>query len=90
MLGEIIDAVKADEPARCAQIWKMDIETNDQYKSIMEQIVDKSANYDRVTLINALLIAKNFERIGDKIKNLAEEIYFQKTGEKLTTSVQDD
>ena len=90
MLEEVIAAEEASDMKRCAQIWKMDIDTNEQYKTIMEQIVDKKANYDRLTLINALLIAKNFERIGDKIKNLAEEIYFQKTGDKLETTADDD
>jgi phosphate uptake regulator len=35
------------------------------------------------SLVQAVLVANNLERIGDRVKNLVEIFYYQKTGKTL-------
>ncbi|MBF2735498.1 MAG: hypothetical protein ISN26_05410 [Betaproteobacteria bacterium AqS2] len=65
------------------------IENNDLEKASKAWSMDKGVN-SVYTVINTVFIAKNFERIGDKIKNLAEIAHYQKTGEVIDFEEHED
>ena len=80
MLKEFLLAEAANDTDRAVEVWRRDKRVNDTYMRVMERALSGEAKDEPRVLINSVFIAKNFERIGDKIKNLAEIANFQKTG----------
>jgi len=54
------------------------------YKTVMEEIALHSNN--AACLVNIYLIARHLERIGDRAKNIAEEIIYLVEGEIVRSS----
>lgn len=80
MLTTFIAAIENDDLEQAARAWSMDKGVNDVYHRVMARTLEDKDGDPRV-LVNTAFIAKNFERIGDKVKNLAEIAHYQKTGE---------
>ncbi len=83
MLREFLAAEAAGDIDRAVEVYKWDETVNEIYTSVMAKALVGESEEDPRVLINTAFIAKNFERIGDKVKNLAEVAYYQKTGEIL-------
>ena len=90
MLHEFLSAETANDMERISVVWHMDSKVNDIYMDIMRKALDGEASDDSRVLINTIFIAKNFERIGDKVKNLAEVVTYQQTGEIVDFDSQGD
>ena len=80
MFATYLEAIENNDLDKASKAWSMDKGVNSVYTEIMAKALAGDAEDPRV-LINTVFIAKNFERIGDKIKNLAEIAHYQKTGE---------
>lgn len=83
MLHELIVAEVANDNERSLAVRARDREANDIYHGIMERALAGEGRDDQRVLINSLFVAKNFERVGDKVKNLTEIVHYQRTGENL-------
>ena len=81
MLREFLSSETSNDMKRMSEVWHMDDKINDIYMSVMRKALDGEASEDSRVLINTIFIAKNYERIGDKVKNLAEIVTYQRTGE---------
>lgn len=81
MYREFLSAENSSDMKRISEVWHMDDKVNDIYMSVMKKALAGEASDNPKVLINTIFIAKNFERIGDKIKNLAEVVTYQETGE---------
>ena len=90
MLDEFLAAEKSADMAKVAEIWRMDDRVNKTYMGIMERALAGENKDDPRALINTIFIAKNFERIGDKIKNLVEIVSYQQTGEIVDFDADDE
>lgn len=90
MLNEFIAAKEAQDHSRAKAVHSMDKQANQHYRAIVERALGGENSDEPRGLVNALFIAKDFERIGDRIKNLAELIHYQRTGEKLDVDDDDD
>lgn len=90
MLDEFIHAKQADDEPRVLEVHTMDKQANAQYRTIVEQALTGAGSKEPRDLVNSLFIAKDFERIGDRIKNLAELSHYQRTGENIDFDDDDD
>lgn len=90
MFQEFLSAETANDMKRLSDVWHMDDKVNDIYMSIMKKALDGEASDNSRILINTIFIAKNYERIGDKVKNLAEVVTYQQTGEIVDFDSLDD
>ena len=81
MLTKFLDAMDEDNIEKARDAWQLDENTNRVYENIMDRALAGEEAGNARQIINSVFIAKNFERIGDKVKNLAEIAYYQKTGE---------
>lgn len=63
-------------------VWQRDQEINDLYNDFFKKLTNRMCNEPSLTpdLTQISFIGKNFERIGDHAKNVAETIGFIKTG----------
>ncbi len=88
MVKASLDALVTEDAALARQIFLMDDEVNrsrDQaYKTVIEEIGRRQA--DAASLVNLYLIARHLERIGDRAKNIAEEIIYLVEGEIVRSS----
>lgn len=88
MVKTSLDALVTEDAALARQIFLMDDEVNrdrDQaYKTVIEEIGRQQA--DAASLVNLYLIARHLERIGDRAKNIAEEIIYLVEGEIVRSS----
>ena len=81
MLRQLLESVENDDILESVQAWRLDEQVNRIYLQIMEEAFGGAYQGNPRVLINSVFIAKNFERIGDKIKNLVEITQYQRTGE---------
>ena len=83
MLTEFISAEKKQDYRRAESVYKLDEDVNKAYRKIVNRALAGEGKDDSKTLINTLFIAKDYERIGDRIKNLSEVVHYQLTGENI-------
>lgn len=71
------------------RVWLQDQRIDDLCSDAVREAFDNQQKGDGNvhSLIQAISVAKNSERLGDKIKNLVEIFYLQKTGEHLDVKV---
>ena len=88
MVKTSLDALVTEDAALARQIFLMDDEVNHArdvaYKTVMEEIGRRQT--DAACLVNLYLIARHLERIGDRAKNIAEEIIYLVEGEIVRSS----
>lgn len=80
---EFTTAQRKNDIKSAREVWFRDEEIDDAYHSITK---DKTDDYDQLphdTVISSFFIAKNFERIGDRISNMVEITNFIITGEMV-------
>jgi phosphate transport system protein len=62
----------------------LDVLYDGYFRECLTYMMEDSRNITAAT--HLLFIAKNIERIGDQCTNIAENVYFMQTGERLTAS----
>ena len=81
-LKDALDAFAARDIEKAKQVWDRDDEIDSLYTSRFRELLTYMMEDPRnITYCTHLLFcAKNMERIGDHVTNLAETIYYMKTG----------
>jgi phosphate transport system protein len=85
MVHNVLDAFAARDAAKAAAVVERDIAVDDFYNSIFRALLTHMMeNPHNITPATHLLfVAKNLERIGDHATNVAEMVYFARTGTYL-------
>jgi len=85
MIQDVMDAHAHRDSEAAVELWERDEALDHLHNAANEQILRLMA--ETPEHINAythyLMIAKNLERIGDQTTNVAEQIYFTTTGQRL-------
>lgn len=85
MLKDGLDAFVERDLERAIAVWQRDEEVDAIYISIFRELLTYMVENPRNITpgMNMLFIAKNLERTGDHVTNMAEQIHFRLTGEAL-------
>ncbi|MDO5674838.1 MAG: phosphate signaling complex protein PhoU [bacterium] len=83
MLKISLNALVTEDGELARQLFFMDEEVNDlrdkAYQSVVAEIQEQPGN--TASLLNLYLIARHLERVGDRAKNIAEEVIYLVDGE---------
>jgi phosphate transport system protein len=84
-LKEVLDALASREVEQARSVWLQDHEIDEHYDAIFRELLTYMMGDPRMITACAhmLFVAKNLERIGDHATNIAEDLYFEITGEPL-------
>ncbi len=87
-LSKILNAIAKKDAALAQQIWLSDSDIDAFYTTIFADIVQTTTNrpMDVGDGTHMLFIARNIERIGDHIGNIAEILHFWITGARIAES----
>ncbi len=88
MLTKVLKAYKRVNIKLAGQIRNRDADLDKLYKKIQKEsilAIQQNPN-DTETLVNFILLARNFERAGDHIVNIARQVHQIVTGEDLKAS----
>ena len=85
MVKDVLDAYIARDVDKAIEVWRSDEEVDRMYTSLFrEALTYMMEDPRRISLCtHVLFIAKNIERIGDHVTNIAETIYFLVHGERM-------
>lgn len=83
MLREAMDAYARRDTAAAMRVRESDLELDRRYNSLFRELLTYTMEDPRNigNCAHMLFIAKNIERIGDHVTNIAENIWFQIEGE---------
>lgn len=84
-LKDVLDAYATRDSAKARQVWAADEDIDAMYNSLFRELLTYMMEDPRnITLCTHLLFgAKNIERIGDHVTNIAEMVHFMISGETL-------
>ena len=82
---ECLAAVAADDLDAALAVRREDKKIDRIFRKVVDAAVENQSGGDgnAHSLVHAISIASNLERIGDRVKNLAEVFYYRKTGRQL-------
>src|SRR3546814_828900 len=82
---EVLAAYRDRDVERAYQVWKNDVVLDEAYTGYFRQLLTYMMEDPRniTPCTHLLFMAKNIERIGDHATNIAENVWFQVTGEPL-------
>jgi len=82
---EVLEAYRDRDAERAYQVWKDDVVLDEAYTGYFRQLLTYMMEDPRniTPCTHLLFMAKNIERIGDHATNIAENVWFQVTGEPL-------
>jgi phosphate transport system protein len=82
---EVLLAYRDRDAERAYQVWKDDVFLDEAYTGYFRQLLTYMMEDPRniTPCTHLLFMAKNIERIGDHATNIAENVWFQVTGEPL-------
>jgi phosphate transport system protein len=85
MIKQVLDSFVKKSDKLAIKAWDSDVNIDDSYLNIYRELLETMAgNPETITGCSHLLsIAKNIERIGDYVQNIAEDIHFIVTGQAL-------
>lgn len=85
MVQKVLDAYIARDAGKALEVWHADETLDNMYTSMFrEALTYMMEDPRRITICaNLLFIAKNVERIGDHVTNVAETIHFLVHGERM-------
>ena len=87
MLKTVLDAYIARDADQAIEAWHADETLDNAYANVFQEALQVIQNPRHVAVCTQILfIAKNVERIGDHVTNVAETIYFLVHGERLRTA----
>ena len=83
---EVLRAYRDRDAERAYQVWKDDVVLDEAYTGYFRQLLTYMMEDPRniTPCTHLLFMAKNIERIGDHATNIAENVWYQVTGEPLT------
>ena len=88
MLRSVLDAYVNSDAEGAVKVRDrdedLDVLYDGYFRECLTYMMEDSRNITAAT--HLLFIAKNIERIGDQCTNIAENVYFMQTGERLTAS----
>lgn len=78
MFKDILDAYAQRDAEKATRVWESDEEVDERYTSIFRELLTYMMEDPRsITVCTHLLfMAKNLERVGDHVTNIAENIHF--------------
>jgi phosphate transport system protein len=84
-LADVVDAFGEHNQEKAITVWACDEQIDDTYTGIYRRLIDYMKSDPQRVAIGAhlMFIAKNIERIGDHVTNIAEAIYYLVTGNVL-------
>jgi phosphate transport system protein len=84
-LKTIIDAVGESDTDKALHVWRSDQAIDEIYNGLFRELITYMMEDPRniTPCTHLLFIAKNLERIGDHITNIAELVYYAVNGESL-------
>jgi phosphate transport system protein len=84
-LADVVTAFSERNQERAITVWACDEQIDDTYTGISRRLIDyMKADPQHVAIgTHLMFIAKNVERIGDHVTNIAEVIYYLVTGNVL-------
>jgi phosphate transport system protein len=84
-LATVVAAFRERDATKATAVWAQDKAIDDSHAGIYRRLVDwMKGDSTRVAIgAHLLFIAKNVERIGDHVTNIAESVYYLITGENL-------
>lgn len=89
MLKDVLDASLSGDVDKAVEVWMRDKEVDDLYGSMFREyltyMMENPRNIGAYTTL--LFVAKNVERIGDHVTNIAETIYFRVKARPLKDSL---
>ena len=87
MLSEVLQSYRERDPERARLVRERDVELDDLYTALFRELLTYMMEEPRTITACAhlLFMAKNLERIGDHVTNIAENVYFLVQGENLPT-----
>lgn len=92
MLKDVLDASLEGDIDKAVEVWLRDREVDDLYGSLFREyltyMMENPRNIGACTSL--LFVAKNVERIGDHVTNIAETIYFRVRARPLKDSLPED
>ena len=85
MIRDVLDAYIRRDHALAVEVWKRDSEVDDIYNSLFRELLTYMMEDPRniTACTHLLFVAKNIERIGDHVTNIAETVHFLVTGERI-------
>jgi phosphate transport system protein len=85
MIKDVLDAYLERDAARAVTAWHRDDEVDAMYESLFRELTTYMIEDPRniTACINLLFIAKNLERTGDHITNIAEKIHYMVHGQRI-------
>lgn len=91
MLKDVLDASLAGDVDKAVEVWMRDNEVDELYGSLFREyltyMMENPRNIGACTTL--LFVAKNVERIGDHITNIAETVYFRVKARPLKDSLRE-
>jgi phosphate transport system protein len=87
-IRNVIDAYINRDAEKAVQVWSADEALDDIYTSLFRELLTYMMEDPRAITAGThlLFIAKNIERIGDHITNIAEAVYFVVRGAPLKST----
>jgi len=85
MIKDVLDAYVARDSEQAIHVWNRDIEVDDMYLSVFREFLTYMMEDPRniTPCTHLLFMAKNIERIGDHVTNIAETVYFLVHGKRM-------
>jgi len=85
MMSDVLQAYRERDPQRARAVRDRDPELDDLYTALFRELLTYMMEEPRTITACAhlLFMAKNLERIGDHVTNIAENVYFLAAGEHL-------
>ncbi len=85
MLKDVLDSYIDRDSEKAVTVWESDQAIDDLYNSLFRELLTYMMENPRLITpcTHLLFVAKNVERIGDHITNLAEMVYFLVEGRNL-------
>lgn len=75
-------------------LWHQDDEVDQLYLSLFKELVQQLAQSthedETQSLMQYIFMAKTFERVGDRITNVSEAVYYQRKGSSLARAIHHD
>ncbi len=85
MLKDVLDAYIDRDSEKALMVWESDKGVDELYNSLFRELLTYMMENPRLITpcTHILFIAKNVERIGDHVTNIAEIVYYQVEGQNL-------
>ncbi|MEX2453480.1 MAG: phosphate signaling complex protein PhoU [Rhodospirillaceae bacterium] len=85
MIRDVLDAYAACDPEKALAVWRRDGEVDDACTGMLRELLTYMMEDPRsiTASTHLLFVSRNIERVGDHTTNIAENVYYLATGERL-------